>query len=79
MALATLVLLPGAASAQTGSPPAVAGVVVERPAPVVLGETLPRTGSDLVAMAIIAGAMVLLGVLLVVSVRRRRTTDISLA
>ncbi|HEX2699126.1 MAG TPA: LPXTG cell wall anchor domain-containing protein [Acidimicrobiales bacterium] len=73
LALAALALLPGVASAQAGSPPAVQGVVVEAPpAPAVAADTLPRTGSDVVPMAIGAVALVLAGTMLVVTTRRRR-------
>ena len=74
LAVAALALLPGVASAQAGSPPSVAGVVVERP-PQVLGETLPRTGSNVVPMAIGALALLLVGGVLVVGARRRRDDD----
>lgn len=79
MAFATLVLLPGVAMAQAGSPPAVAPQVIETTPPQVLAEMLPRTGSNLIPMIGIALALVVLGVLLVVSVRRRRTNDVRLA
>ena len=67
LAFATLALLPGAASAQTGSPPAVAGTVVE------VAPELPRTGSSN-AIPMTIGAVVLLavGTALVLSTRRRR-------
>lgn len=73
LALAALALLPGVASAQAGSPPAVAGTVVEQPQ--VAGETLPRTGSNVIPMAIGAGALLLVGSVLVVGARRRRDDD----
>lgn len=83
MALATSVLVPGMAVAQTGSPPAVAGVVIEQappaPAPVVAGESLPRTGSELIPMIGIALALLVLGVVLVLSVRRRQDNGVRLA
>jgi len=75
LAMAALALLPGVASAQAGSPPIVAGVVVERQPPQVLGETLPRTGSNVVPMAIGALALLLVGGVLVVGARRRRDDD----
>lgn len=73
MALAALALLPGVASAQAGSPPAVAGTVIEAPA--VSGDTLPRTGSEVVPMAVAAGGLLLVGTALVVGTRRRRHAD----
>lgn len=79
MAMAALALFPGVASAQAGSPPVVAGIVLEAPAPAVagapapavLGETLPRTGSNVIPLAIGAFALLLVGSVLVVSARRR--------
>lgn len=76
VAVAALALFPTVALAQAGSPPpTVAGIVVEQPAPAVSGETLPRTGSNVVPMAIGAVALVLVGALLVVTTRRRRGGD----
>jgi len=76
LALATVALLPGVASAQAGSPPAVAGVVIEAPAapaaPAVSGDFLPRTGGDVIPMAIGAVALLFVGAMLVVATRRRR-------
>lgn len=76
-AIATWVLVPGMAAAQTtASPAAVLPAVIERPAqpaPQVLGETLPRTGSNLTPMIIMAVALLVLGVFLVMSVRRRQS------
>ena len=73
-AIATWVLMPGMAAAQvTASPPAVLPTVIERPAPQVLAETLPRTGSNLTPMIIMAVALMVLGVFLVMSVRRRQS------
>ena len=72
MAMAALALLPGVASAQAGSPPVVAGIVVEQPAPVVAGTTLPRTGSNVIPMTIAAAALLMVGTVLVVGARRRR-------
>lgn len=73
MAVAALAMLPGVASAQTGSPPpTVAGIVETRTPAQVSGETLPRTGSsNVVPMAIGAIAMLLVGSVLVVGARRR--------
>lgn len=73
-AIVALALLPGVASAQAGSPPAVAGVVVEQPAPApaVAAETLPRTGSEVVALAVGALGLLAVGTALVVGARRRR-------
>lgn len=70
-AMATWVLVPGMAAAQ--SPPLVLPTVIERPEPQVLAETLPRTGSNLTPMIMIAVALMMLGVVLVMSVRRRRS------
>lgn len=77
LAVAAVALLPGVASAQAGSPAAVAGTVIEAPAApapaqAVSGETLPRTGTDVIPMAIAAVALVLVGSVLVVGTRRRR-------
>lgn len=73
-AFIALALLPGVASAQAGSPPAVAGVVIEQPAPVA-AETLPRTGSDAIVMALGALGLLVVGTVLVVGARRRRADD----
>ena len=72
LALAALALMPGVASAQAGSPPpAVAGIVEVAPA-----QELPRTGSsNVIPMAIGAGALLLVGSVLVVGARRRRDDD----
>ena len=77
-AIATWVLVPGMAAAQTttASPAAVLPTVIERPAPQVLAETLPRTGSNLTPMIVMAAALMVLGVLLVMSARRRQS-DVS--
>ena len=78
LALAAVALFPGVASAQAGSPPAVAGTVIEAgpaapaAAPAVAGQALPRTGSDVLPMAVGAVALLLVGTLLVVTTRRRR-------
>lgn len=74
LAVAAFALLPGVASAQTGSPPpVVAGTVIEAPAaPVVSGQTLPRTGGDVIPMAIGALALLFVGGMLVVATRRRQ-------
>lgn len=73
-AIATWVLVPGMAAAQTtASPAAVLPAVIERPEPQVLAETLPRTGSNLTPMIMIAVALMVLGVVLVMSVRRRQS------
>lgn len=83
LAVAAVALLPGVASAQVGSPPAVAGIVIEAPAapaaPAVAGDALPRTGADVIAMAIGAVVLVLVGSALVVSTRRRQGGTASLA
>lgn len=75
LAVAAFALLPGAASAQTGSPPAVAGTVIEAPtpaAPAVSGQSLPRTGGDVIPMAIGALALLFVGGMLVIATRRRQ-------
>lgn len=77
MAVAALAFLPGVASAQnaTGSPPAVAGVVIEAPttAPAVSGNNLARTGSsNVIPMTAGAVALLVVGGVLVVGTRRRR-------
>ena len=79
LAFAAVALLPGVASAQAGSPPAVAGVVIEAPAPgpTVAGTSLPRTGTDVIPMAIGAVALLFVGGMLVVATRRRRGDGIS--
>lgn len=77
VAVAALTLFPSVAFAQAGSPPAVAGTVVEQPQ--VAGETLPFTGSNVIPMAIGAVALVLVGTLLVITTRRRRGDDTKLA
>ncbi len=79
LAFAAVALLPGVASAQAGSPPAVAGVVIETPAPAVSGDSLPRTGTDVIPMAIGALALLFVGGMLVVATRRRRGDSVSLA
>lgn len=79
LAFAAVALLPGVASAQAGSPPAVAGTVIEAPAPAVSGDSLPRTGTDAIPMAIGAVALLVVGGMLVVATRRRRGDSISLA
>lgn len=74
LALATLAVFPGVAAAQSPPPPTVGGVqVTQAPAPVVQGEVLPRTGSDLFPTVVAAVGLVLVGSILVVSVRRRRS------
>ncbi len=73
-AIATWVLVPGMAAAQTtASPAAVLPTVIERPAPQVLAETLPRTGSNLTPMIVMSVALMVLGVFLVMSARRRQS------
>lgn len=76
-AIATWVLLPGVASAQQASPVAVLPQVIERPQ--VLAETLPRTGSSVVSMVVIALVLLALGAVLVLSARRRNAGDANLA
>ena len=78
LALAAIAFLPGVAGAQLGSPPAVAGNVIEQ-APQVSGDTLPRTGGDVISMAIGAVALLVVGGMLVVATRRRRADGPSLA
>ena len=72
LALATLAVFPGPAAAQSPPPPTVGGAVITQ-APVVQGEVLPRTGSDLFPTVVAAVGLVLIGTILVVSVRRRRS------
>ncbi len=76
-AIATWVLLPGIASAQQASPVAVLPQVIEQPQ--VLAETLPRTGSGVVPMVVIALALLALGAVLVIGARRRNAGDANLA
>ncbi|MGH9281647.1 MAG: LPXTG cell wall anchor domain-containing protein [Acidimicrobiales bacterium] len=71
-AVATWVLMPGMASAQTGSPPPPPVV-----APQVLAQELPRTGSNVIPMLVVALALVALGIVAVLGARRRRTTDVT--
>ena len=67
-----MALFPGVSAAQTGSPPVVAPLVIEQ-AP---AQELPRTGTDVVPMIVAGVALLLVGTLLVVSVRRRRSATI---
>lgn len=74
------------ASAQQGSPPAVAGIEIERsapaapavpdapaaPAPAVKGVSLARSGSEAIQMALVAGVLLGVGTVLVVGARRRQ-------
>lgn len=76
-AIATWVLMPGVASAQQASPVAVLPQVIEQPQ--VLAETLPRTGSSLLPLVVVAVALVALGAFLVISARRRNAGDATLA
>ena len=73
--VATWMLLPGMALAQTGSPPP------PTVAPTVLAEVqeLPRTGTDPLPLLIVALALVALGAVLVLGARRRRTADVTTA
>jgi LPXTG-motif cell wall-anchored protein len=78
LAFCAVALLPGIASAQAGSPPpVVAGTVVENPAPVVSGESLPRTGTDVIPMAIGAVALLVVGGMLVIATRRRQGNGVT--
>ncbi|MGQ0521398.1 MAG: LPXTG cell wall anchor domain-containing protein [Actinomycetota bacterium] len=67
--------MPGVASAQQASPVAVLPQVIEQPQ--VLAETLPRTGSSVVSMVVIALALLALGAVLVLGARRRNAGDAS--
>ena len=70
MAVATITLFTGVASAQTGSPPAVAGTVVE------VAPELPRTGSSgAIPMTIGAIALLMIGIALVLATRRRKGNE----
>ncbi|MGI8683691.1 MAG: hypothetical protein ACR2MO_01060 [Acidimicrobiales bacterium] len=84
LAIATVALLPGIAGAQAGSPPSVAGVVIEQPAapapaPALSGEGLARTGADVIPMAIGAVALLFVGGMLVVATRRRRSDSATIS
>lgn len=70
MAVATWVLMPGMAAAQTGSPP-------PSVAPQVLAEELPRTGSDPFPLLVVALALLAVGVVLVLGARKRRSADVT--
>ena len=74
-AIATWVLFPGLAAAQEASPVAVLPQVIEQPQ--VLAETLPRTGSNVIPMLVVALALVAIGAVLVISARRRNAGDVT--
>lgn len=73
LALAALAVLPGVAAAQSPPPPVVGGVQITTTTapPIVQAEFLPRTGSDLFPTVLAAVGLLLVGTVLVVSVRRR--------
>ncbi len=77
LGLVAAFLLPLTASAQYGEPipPTVVPTVITQPAPapsVSQSQALPVTGSDVVGLTLVAGAVVAVGMGLAISARRKR-------